>query len=191
VPVCDGCGDRVDEQHIRRRIERLELATRFRPIHISVLLIDAAPPAAQDDFFYVTAADAVRSTAGQSYFNELAKLTAGATASRVAAGSGREVGATVAEFQRRGFFLTSAVECPIDDSGELTAAIRRLAPTVLRRVQTSYKPKYVALISRQTSALIETFRAAGWADRLILDGTAAFVRESLGTRLPATLPQAV
>ena len=43
--VCDGCGAQVDEAHIRQRIERLELATRFRPIHIQVLLLDAAPPA--------------------------------------------------------------------------------------------------------------------------------------------------
>jgi hypothetical protein len=189
VPVCDACGRRVDEQHIRLRIERLELATRFRPIHISVLLIDAAPPTVQGDFFYSPAAGPARSTAGQIYFKELAKLAIAATASGAPAASAKEVEATLAEFQRRGFFLTSAVECPIDDSRELSDAIRRLAPTVLRRVQTSYRPKHVALISRQTSELIDTFRVAGWADRLILDGDVPFAPDSVATRLRPALPQ--
>ncbi len=52
MPVCDGCGMQADDAHIRRRIERLELATRFRPIHIQALLIDAAPPSRSEDYFY-------------------------------------------------------------------------------------------------------------------------------------------
>src|ERR1700719_4321526 len=36
--VCDGCGAPADEAHVRQRIERLEMATRFRPIHIQGLL---------------------------------------------------------------------------------------------------------------------------------------------------------
>jgi hypothetical protein len=52
MPVCDGCGAQADDAHIRRRIERLELSTRFRPIHIQVLLIDAAPPTRHEEYFY-------------------------------------------------------------------------------------------------------------------------------------------
>lgn len=187
MPVCDGCGRSVDEAHIRRRIERLEMATRFRPVHIGVLLIDAAPPERQEDFFYATAGDAARSTAGESYFNELAKL-AGATATSgpsVAFASEREP--TLAEFQRRGFFLTYAVECPMEGPADLPDAIRRSAPTVLLRSRTSYKPKHIALISEPTSALIEPFRAAGWSDRLILDNSQPFSVVSLAARLPAAL----
>lgn len=179
MAVCDGCGRSVDEAHVRRRIERLEMATRFRPIHIGVLLIDAAPPARQEDFFYATAGAGARSAAGQTYFHQLAKL-AGAVPSSGAPGlSGTEAEAVLAEFQRRGFFLAHAVECPFDDAGELTAAIRRLARTVLLRVQTSYKPKHVAPISAPTAELIETFRAGGWADRLILDDGRPFAPESV------------
>lgn len=174
MPVCDGCGARVDEQHTRQRIERLELATRFRPIHIAVLLIDAAPPLPLSDFFYATG-DSARSPAGQAYFDELAKL-AGA-----AAGAPEE--AVSAEFQRRGFFLTSAVECPVTDGADLNSLVRRLAPTVLRRVQASYKPKQIALISPPTKELIEPFRVAGWGDRLILDGGSPFEKPSVGSRL--------
>jgi hypothetical protein len=176
VPVCDGCGAPVDEEHIRRRIERLELATRFRPIHISVLLIDAAPPARREDFFYTLPGDA-RSAAAQAYFNELAKLSGGTL------GSAAQTEPVLAEFQRRGFFLTSAVECAIGDPEDLNAAVRRLAPIVLRRVQTSYKPKYVVLISDPTSALIEPFGRGGWTDRLILDQDAPFKPASVGERL--------
>jgi hypothetical protein len=174
VPVCDGCGARVDEGHIRRRIERLELATRFRPIHISVLLIDAAPPAHAEDFFYATVS--ARGGAGQAYFDELARL---------AGTAGSQTEAVLTEFQRRGFFLASAVECPVAGCLDLGAAVRRLAPTVLRRVQTSYKPKRVALISEPTTELIEPFRVAGWGDRLILCNGAPFEGSSFGERLCA------
>ncbi|HTU33460.1 MAG TPA: hypothetical protein VMF66_06625 [Candidatus Acidoferrum sp.] len=178
MPVCDGCGRNVDEAHIRQRIERLELATRFRPIHIGVLLIDAAPPARTEDFFYSIRRDGVRSAAGQSYFDALAKL---AGVEVVTGPAQRE--SVLTEFQRRGLFLTSAVECPVGDSDELRSAVRRLAPTVLRRAQTSYKPKHIALISEPTSDLIETFRTAGWGDRVILDHGAPFAVESIGKLL--------
>jgi hypothetical protein len=186
VPVCDGCGRSVDETHIRRRIERLEMATRFRPIHIGVLLIDAAPPAHHEDFFYALG-DGPRSLAGQNYFNELAKLTGATAESAAAAESVCEREAALAEFQRRGFFLTHAVECPMDDPAELRAAIQRSTPTILLRIRTSYKPKQVALISEPTSALIDPFRAADWSDRLLLDAGQSFSAESLSARLSAAL----
>ncbi|MGH9736673.1 MAG: hypothetical protein ACRD8A_19050 [Candidatus Acidiferrales bacterium] len=184
MPVCDGCGKSVDEAHIRQRIERLELVTRFRPVHIGAVLIDAAPPAKAEDFFYAAGRDGTRSAAGQTYFNELARLTGARVGSANA-----EPELVLAEFQRRGFFLTSAVECPVDDPGELRAAIRRLAPTVLRRVQASYKPKHVVLVSPPTSELIGAFRDAGWDERLVLDAGAPFASESLGHRLPDALQQ--
>jgi hypothetical protein len=177
VPICDGCGLSVDQAHIRARIERLEMSTRFRPIHVRVLLMDAAPPAHRGDFFYdPTAGPDARSVAGKAYFDELAEL-AGAPH-----GSGAQAGATLAEFQRRGFFLTWAVECPVA-AEELNAAVRRLAPTVLRRVQTSYRPKHLALISEATRELIEPFQAGVWGDRLILDDGAPFEPTSAGERL--------
>lgn len=182
MPVCDGCGRSVDDAHVRERIARLELATRFRPVHIGVLLVDAAPPTRREDFFYAGPLNGPRLTVGQSHFNELGKLAS------AAAGSTRASSESVlTEFQRRGFFLTSAVECPVDDSDELRNAVRRLAPTVLRRVQASYKPKHVALISEPTSELVETFRAAGWGERLILDDGAPFAFASIGSRLVAAL----
>src|SRR5215469_9403281 len=169
MPICDGCGERVGADHIRRRIERLELATRFRPIHIDLLLIDAAPPLRRQDFLYDSRAllDA-RSAVGQWYVRELAKLVASPTHSNA------QLESLLAELQHRGFFLASAVECPMNDRENLVSAIRRLASTVVLRIQTSYRPKHIALLGEETRELIEALRASGWGDRLILDGGAPF-----------------
>jgi len=52
MPVCDGCGAAVGSEHIRSRIERLEMATRYRPVHIQTLLVGTAPPERTEDYLY-------------------------------------------------------------------------------------------------------------------------------------------
>jgi hypothetical protein len=168
MPLCDGCGAPVDEAHIRSRIERLERATRFRPIHIQALFLAAAPPSQLTDDFYRAATSAQRSAASQAFFDEIAKYI------------GRKPDDTadeesvLAEFQRRGFYLAYAVECPIESSEQLAAAVTKLAPRVLLRVNTSYKPKFVAPISQVLQPLIALFQSNSWADRLILHDGAPF-----------------
>lgn len=198
MAVCDGCGAHADDAHIRTRIERLELATRFRPIHIHVLLIDAAPPARVEDYFYNAAADrSVRSVASRMYFDEIMKC----------AGFGSDAAIqedqALTEFQHRGFFLATAVECPVSAPGELEANVRRVTPTVLKRVQLSYKPKHIALLSNVTRELIHALTEAGLKDTLILDGGGPFFDPFLndppaqaefatafGNRLANALPRA-
>jgi hypothetical protein len=163
MAICDGCGAQVDDVHIRQRIERLELATRFRPIHISVLLIDAAPPARLEDYFYRATNDrSERTPASREYFDELVRC-AGA-----AAGEGVSEDSALAEFQRHGFFLIGAMECAVEGEKETAEAIKRNAAKILRRVNVSYKPKSVALLSSHTQPLIAMFHANGWGERLIL-----------------------
>lgn len=175
MPVCDGCGAVVDEAHIRRRIARIEEATRFRPIHIQVLLIDAAPPTQPADFFYHLGANGGgRSVAARMYFTEMAKL-AGETA-----GVEMSDEAVLTEFQRRGFFLAHAIECPMEGEDRQAEAVLKLAPTMLLRVQTSYKPKHIALISQPTAELIKTLCDADLGERLVLDGDGPFVDPFLG-----------
>jgi len=162
MPVCDGCGAQVDEAHIRRRIERLELATRFRPIHIQVLLLDAAPLPAPEDDFYRAAGSVPRSVASQMFFDEITKCI------------GRNPGETsqeesvLTEFQRHGFFLAYAVGCPVESPEQLAAAVARLAPTVLLRVNASYKPKFVAPVSPALQPVISLLESNSWGERLIL-----------------------
>ncbi|MFZ3216804.1 MAG: hypothetical protein WA192_12160 [Candidatus Acidiferrales bacterium] len=169
MPHCDGCGVQVDEAHIRRRIERLELATRFRPIHIQVLLLDAAPPPSLQDYFYRSAAapdapsrSANRSVASQMFFDEIAKCAGhkpGGTA---------EEDSILAEFQRAGFFLAYAVECPVEAADSLAGAVQRCAPGVVLRLNSSYKPKFVAPISHALEPLLPLLISKGWGERLIL-----------------------
>jgi hypothetical protein len=163
MPVCDGCGAQVDDAHIRQRIERLELATRYRPVHISVLLIDAAPPARPEDYFYrAPASPSDRSSAGREYFDALLN-SAGVDAR---AQPNEET--ALAEFQRLGFFLIGAVECALANPLGAQKAIEHVAPTLLRRVKISYKPKSIAMLSAATQPLVAAFQQSDWAPRLIL-----------------------
>jgi hypothetical protein len=173
MPVCDGCGAVVDDSHIRARIERLEMATRYRPIHIQVLLIDAAPPARPEDFFYRAASDrSERSMGARTYFDTLLSC-ADVNPARFL----HEAGA-LAEFQRRGLFLTNVVECAADS--DMGAALARCAPSLLKRIQFSYKPKYVAPISSALQELLPLLSGGGLTDHLILDKGAPFDVRSLG-----------
>jgi hypothetical protein len=178
MPFCDGCNAQVDDSHIRRRIERLELATRFRPIHIQVLLIDATPPARFEDYFYRATKDrSVRSPAARAFFDELVKCAGVAPVPEI------DEEAALTEFQRRGFYLTGAIECPLENPSESAGAIERAAPTLLRRVQVSYKPKSLALLSHLTQCLVPMFQANGWAARMILDEGRPFAEPLSNDRL--------
>src|ERR1700734_102518 len=96
--LCDSCGRPADPQHVRERIERLELATRFRPVHIRVLLIDSTPPLRPDDYFYrATKEGTVRYEAASAYFERLVNCAGSQQASGMA-----NQEAALAEFQRQG-----------------------------------------------------------------------------------------
>lgn len=191
MKICDGCGTPADDKHVRERIERLEWATRFRPVHIHVLLIAWAPPARTEDYFYRPAGDrALRSSESRAFFDELLKAAGGAS------GAGASEEAALAEFQRQGLFLSYGVECPLETTRAATAAAASLFPTLLKRIQFSYRPKGVALISRETRALVPLLQQAGWSDRLILENGLPFQMEtrpssgdteSLGDRLAAAI----
>jgi hypothetical protein len=168
MSLCDGCGAQVDEKHIRTRIERLELATRFRPIHIQVLFLAAAPPSQPADDFYRATTGTKRSAASQIFFDEITKSIGRKP------GDAADEGAALAEFQRAGFYLACAVECPIEAPEQLAATVSKFAPRVLLRVNTSYKPKFVAPLSPALQPLVAMFQNNSWADRLILQNGAPF-----------------
>ena len=172
MPICEGCGARVDDAHILRRKERLDLAARFRPVQIKTLLLNSAPPALEPDYFYRPAVDhATRSVAARVYFEELMKCI-GPTSSQI------DEARCLNDFRQRGFFLIHAVECPIENPGELHNAMRRLAPTVVKRVQYSLLPTYIVPISRPTQDLIRLFGLIGWGDRLILVNGGPFIESN-------------
>lgn len=184
MPVCDGCGAKVDDAHIRQRIERLELATRFRPVHISVLLIDAAPPTRFEDYFYrASAIWSDRSPASRGYFNALmqcAGITQAAQADEESA---------LAEFQRRGLFLVGAIECTLEYHPDPQKAVERTAAALLRRAKISYKPKSIALLSASTQPLVSMFQDNGWGAQLILNDGKSFADVDLDERLAKAIAQ--
>jgi hypothetical protein len=160
--LCDGCGRPADPEHLRTRIVRLERSTRFRPIHIATLLLADAPPARLEDCFYFTGPSGhVRSVPARAFFDDLVEA---AGLSR----EGMDDAARLGEFERRGLFLAECVECPVEPGGDFAALLARLAPTIVRRIQYSYKPRSILLLSAPTAPLIPALEAAGLG-HLLLD----------------------
>lgn len=195
---CDGCGAPASDEHIRARIERLELATRFRPIHIGVLFLSDAPPASLADYFYRLGDLAGREGRARVSFEEL--LAAAGVAPHAQEGDAeKDEESRLAEFQRAGFFLADCVECPLEESaGTLDPAefARRFGPTVVKRVLYSYKPRNVVLLSRIIRAVIPLFEQAGLGERLLLHEGGPFELPAPGNpegqeRFRSTVGQAV
>jgi hypothetical protein len=159
--VCDGCGAPADEAHIRRRTERLEMATRFRPIHIQVLLLGDAPPTCIEDYFYRSLREEEsRSSAAKEFFVQVMK------AAGIASDAAVNEEAALAEFQHRGFYLADAVECPVPTPQELNERITRASSTLLKRIEFSYRPKRVIPIGAGVKALIPVLKSSPIGDRL-------------------------
>lgn len=177
MPHCDCAESDVSESHVRERIARIERASRFRPVHIRILLLDAAPAASLQDDFYFSAADrSSRSLYSRMYFDELA-VASGISRDSL---SSLDESAALADFQRRGFFLAHVVECPIEDQQALRHTVNRLAPALLRRLDTSYKPKHVVPIGQAVSEIIPFLQMSGWGSRLILAKGTSFEDPFLG-----------
>ena len=183
---CDGCGQPADSEHMKARVERLEMATRFRPIHIHTLVVGTCPPAAIADYFYnVSPERGPRSDEGRAGFAQLTLCAPDASAKADGAAANEE--AVLIEWQRRGLFLATAVDCPIEPGAALDAAIRDFAKTLVLRLNTSFRPKHVALVGGATTALIATLEASGWQGKLLLDNGAPFDGPAFGEKLAAAI----
>jgi hypothetical protein len=143
------------------------------------LFLAGAPPLDIADDFYRFADDsAMRSASSRMVFQELmygAGLEPGSLANEEAA---------LAEFQRRGFYLAYACECPLEEGGiggrEGTAPLsaielaRRFGATMVKRIQFSYRPKRIVFLSGATRDLIPRLEHAGIGELLLLDRGAPF-----------------
>jgi len=142
--ICDGCGQSADQEHLARRLKRLENMTRYRPIHVPALFLAATIPAADADHLY-SALDEFRGE-GLALLRALGIDPCG-----------KSVEAVLADFQRRGYLLTYLLECPILANGAKTAQEllgTRLAPTAVR-IRRSMKPKKLVLLGRELDPLVE------------------------------------
>ena len=146
---CDGCGQPASPEHIARRLQRLEWATRYRPIHIGALLLGDVAPSNDADFLYAP---------GGAFSGEAAEVLR----DRAIDTAGKPREAVLAEFQRGGFFLAHVLECPLE-RGEAGGAVvaglleQRLAP-VIARIRRSLKPKKVIAISPMPGFLLEQLK---------------------------------
>jgi len=176
---CDGCGLPASPQHIAERLRRLELATRFRPVHVGALFVALAPPVRPEDDFY--------GPAESNDFTDpfLEALGIPAAAETMAPGSDSSVtdSARLAEFQRRGYYLAYLSECPIPENEEPAATtIARLGPTLIRRIRFNYKPKFIAPLGQELFPLVEMLGAAGIGPILTLDQGLALPTLRTGAR---------
>ena len=172
---CDGCGQIASAEHIARRLQRLEWATRYRPVHMQTLFLGSASPQRQEEFLY--------SPNGKLQGEAAALLEAAGVST---AGKGSE--AVHAEFQRAGFFLTHVLECPVENESSASALPslmeQRLA-TVAVRIRRSLKPKRVVLISRALGTILEMIAALQLGCPLVLDDGKPFAIEGSDMRKAA------
>ncbi len=173
--ICDGCGAPADQKHIRDRIERLELATRFRPIHIQVLLLGDAPAALAEDYFYRSQPGTVERSAGSRAFFQEMLVAAGMPGDAAA-----NEEAALAEFQRRGFYLADVLECPVAMVVDWRKSIEAAAPTVIKRIEFSYKPKHVVAIGREVQGILPAMLKTGSANKFVMVGTGEQTSASSG-----------
>src|ERR1700690_438125 len=140
---CDGCGFPASSEHIAERVGRLELATRFRPVPMHVLFVALAPIAGPENDFYGPA----QSKGFFDPFMDALGITAPSEKLTPGTDDAGKDAARLAEFQRRGFYLSYLSECPVPehraDGHEFVSA---LGPTLIRRIRLNYKPKKIALL---------------------------------------------
>lgn len=139
---CDGCGQLASADHLARRVQRLEWATRFRPIHVQALLLSAAGPESDAEFLYHP----------ESQFAGLAGRILFALGITTTGKSSEEV---LGEFQKRGLVFASVLECPLEPDGGcsvLSGLLDRHLPSALTRIRRSLKPKRVLLLSPELHA---------------------------------------
>jgi hypothetical protein len=169
VILCDGCGQPASSEHIARRLQRLEWATRYRPIHLHTLLLGAISPQPPAEFLY---------SPEEAHSGEAANLAAAAGISAPS----ESADVIQSEFQRRGIYLTHVLECPLDVPSRgadflNNTLIARLS-TLFTRIRRSLKPKRLAFISGSLTPLIERFAAAQLNCELALDDGRAFALDN-------------
>lgn len=163
--LCDGCGCPASPEHIAERLARLELATRFRPVHIDVLFVALAPLGRLEDDFYGP-------PRARDFFDSLMDAV-GISSSVGGASPGNDQPkgdeARLAEFQRKGYYLSYVSECPIiENGGNPNWEVSAIGQTFVPRVRFNYKPKRIALLGSGLAPLMKALEIAGLGPLLLL-----------------------
>lgn len=177
IPVsCDGCGRTSSPDHISQRLRRLEVSTQFRPSQIKVLFLSDAPPDSLADSFYQPPECGTRSAGAQAFFD--AVMAAVGLSTVDGNGERKDESELLAKFKRRGFYYAECAECPLEPEWSLRGHemaspdelefAARFGNGVARRIQFSYKPRCIVLLSRRNRGLIPVLTQAGLGERLLL-----------------------
>lgn len=158
--LCDGCGQAAGQEHIARRLKRLENMTRYRPIHVQALFLGAASPA--DDSEHLYSSDGGFAGEGATLLRALGVNT-----------SDRSVDAALTDFQRRGFLLAHVLECAEETGGASVGAgtreaLARRIPTTITRIRRSFKPKRLVPLGGELAEFVPQFIAANLGAALLL-----------------------
>jgi hypothetical protein len=165
--VCDGCGQPADQEHIARRLKRLENMTRYRPIHVQMLFLAAARPADDREYLY-SANDALQ---GEGAL----------VASAVGFGQpDKGVEEMLTAFQRSGYLLTYVLDCPVESSAARLEALARQMPATLTRIRRSFKPKRVVLLGQELAEFVPQFMSGNLNAAVILRNGRPFEWNEIG-----------
>lgn len=136
---CDGCGQFAPPAHIARRLQRLEWATRYRPVHIQTLLLGGILPSQQSSYLYAES---------EQISGEASQLLQALDISK----DGKDRDAILSEFQKRGLVLNYVLECPLEgrlSPSEVQGLLERQLHSTVVRVRRSLKPKRVLLFTKE------------------------------------------
>jgi hypothetical protein len=159
--LCDSCGLPATPEHIRARMSRLEEATRHRPFHIGLLLIQTAPPPNSADDIYAWEQQSA-SPEAHAYIQALFAC--------VGVAPEKNPTQQLADLQRHGVYLVSLVECPLPQGASTIDLAQKYGPTLIKRINFSYKPRQIALLAPVATGLADLLAKAGFADKLVANG---------------------
>ena len=162
--VCDGCGQTANEEHIARRLKRLENMTRYRPVHVQALFLGAVAP--EDHAAHLYSAESGIGGEGAALLEALDMAVAG-----------RSVEALLSEFQRCGYLLTHVLECPVDgsDARRQREMLERRFARAIALIRRSYKPKRLVLLGEELDGFATLLAREDLGGELVLSrGNRAF-----------------
>lgn len=159
--LCDSCGLPASAEHIRARMARLEEATRHRPFHIGLLMICTAPPANSADDIYLWELQGA-SEGAHAYIQSLLAC--------VGIAGEKTPAQQLADLQRHGVYVARLVECPLPEDASTKDLSAKYGPTLIKRINFSYKPRQIALLAPVADGLSDLLIEAGFADKLVANG---------------------
>jgi hypothetical protein len=131
-------------------LQRLEWATRFRPVHIQTLLLSGIPSQRDEGYLY-SSESLIAGEAGNIL-----------RATQVSI-EGKSKEAILTEFQKLGLMLTHVLECPLNEGACVSEAhllIRGHLSAALARIRRSLKPKRILLVSAHLRPLAQELHSS-------------------------------